>query len=167
MRVTIISDASWCPNTRAAGYGFWSVSERGRHAGGGSFKAGAKSAMHAEMMAIVNALHVTLALGIAAKGDRVLIQTDCLYGIYTFEGRGLMGKKARKRNAFLSPVVDLFKEHVRANDLTVEFRHVRGHTSVADQRSMAQRHADARARVGMKKARAARRDVQLPKEHTA
>lgn len=38
MRVTIISDASFCPNTKAAGYGGWVVCNRGNNANGGPLR---------------------------------------------------------------------------------------------------------------------------------
>jgi ribonuclease HI len=149
--VTIISDASYCSRTKCAGYGFWAVSERGRHAGGGSFKTSVSDQNAAEAMAIVNALHVSLSLGITQGGDRVLIQTDSLSAIWRLS----CTKKGRRRmppDAKLAVV--RFTDLVRERSLTIEFRHVKAHTKVADQRSKAQRHADARARVGMKKARA-------------
>lgn len=149
MRVTIVSDASHCDRTHAAGYGFWAVSQRGHHAGGGAFKAPLHSPNTAEILAIVNALHVALSLGIAAKGDSVLVQTDSLAAIMTFEGR---------RRKIVDPdqkrAVEVFGTLTMTHALTVAFRHVKGHTKVADRRSQAQRHADARARAGMKKARA-------------
>lgn len=149
--VTIISDASYCPRTHAAGYGFWAVSHRGRHAGGGSFKSGLDGASTAETMAIVNALHVTLSLGIAEKGDKVLIQTDCLFAIHLLTG---VIKKAERRHPDSWRAFQRFIELRAVHELAVDFRHVRGHTKVDDQRSKAQRHSDKRARDGMKKARA-------------
>src|SRR5690348_8067075 len=77
MRVTIIADASIDPAQKVGAYAFWAVSKRGRHAGQGAFKAELTSSTHAEMMAIVNALHMAIALEIAQAEDQVLIQNDC------------------------------------------------------------------------------------------
>jgi ribonuclease HI len=147
--VTIVSDASHCPRTNAAGYGFWAVSSRGRHAGGGSFKTPLTGSDAAEVMAVVNALHVTLSLGIAEKGDHVLVQTDCLYAIHVFTGVVL-----KIRNAEVKRAREVFANLVLAHALKMDFRHVRGHTDVQDRRSLAQRHADKRAKKAMKDARA-------------
>lgn len=149
--VTIISDASHCPETKIGGFGFWAVSNRGRHAGSGSFKKKFRGSTPAEAAAIVNAVFISLRLGIAAKGDRVLIQTDSLHSINHFTG---VAKKCKDPDvkAAKAELEKLTAEH----ELTLEFRHVRGHTRVDDQRSKAQRHTDLRAKAAMKKARAAR-----------
>lgn len=147
--VTIICDASYCSKTHAAGYGFWAVSERGRHAGGGSFKALLDAPSTAETMAIVNALHVTLGLGIALKGDRVLIQTDCIFAIHMLTG--VVRRPKRHPEAFKA--VERFNVMRDTHGLSVDFRHVKGHTTVADNRSKAQRMSDFRAKQAMKRAR--------------
>jgi ribonuclease HI len=151
MLVTIVSDASYCSRTKAAGYGFWAVSSRGRHAGGGSFKTTVSDQNAAEAMAIVNALHVSLSLGIAEGGDKVLIQTDSLSAIWRLQG-GKFAKRKMPADAKLA--VMRFSDLVRDRSLAVEFRHVKGHSKIADSRSQAQRHSDQRARKGMKVARA-------------
>jgi len=150
MRVTIVSDASYCSRTHAAGYGFWAVSQRGRHAGGGSFRAAVPDQNVAEIMAIVNALHVTLGLGIAAKGDQVLIQTDSHTAIIAFTGKW----RTLKHRPDAIRAVDVFHGLRGTHELAIEFRHVKGHTRNVDSRSKAQRHADSRAKSGMYKARA-------------
>lgn len=151
MRVTIVSDASVCHLTHVAGYGFWAVSERGRHAGGGSFKGTVNGSSDAEMMAIVNALHVTLALGIARAGDQVLIQTDSMHSIHLFTG---VCRKRKTLDAF-AKMLNSF-ERLKANhNLTVEFRHIKAHTSDKAKRSRAQAMADQRAKQAMNKARGA------------
>jgi ribonuclease HI len=147
MRVTIISDASHCGQSFVVGYGFWAVSLRGSHAGSGSFKSTMKDASIAETMAIVNALHCSVRLGIVDSEDEVLIQTDCLNAISFLEER------AGKKRTDIKPVVAAFKDIKKSKSLNIEFRHVRGHTNVMDRRSKAQRLANERARAAMKKAR--------------
>ena len=147
--VTIISDASHCPITKIGGYGFWAVSTRGRHAGSGSFKKKFRGSTPAESAAIVNAVFVALRVGIAAEGDRVLIQTDSLHSIHWFTGVAKKSKDPDMRIA-KAELEKLAREH----RLTFDFRHVRGHTSTEDRRSQAQRHSDRRAKVAMKAARA-------------
>lgn len=148
MNVTIISDASHCSKSKVGGYGFWSVSTRGRHGGSGSFKQTLRGSFAAESLAVVNALFITLRLGIAMKGDKIIFQTDAKYSIDVFVG---IAKKIK------DPVVlkarEEFNKLIAQHELTFEFRHVRGHTQVADQRSKAQRHCDERAKEGLRKAR--------------
>lgn len=147
MRVTIIADASHCHKQNVGGYGFWCVSKRGSHAGEGMFKLKLRDALAAETMAIVNALHCATSMGIAVAGDAVLIQTDCLNAIAQLE------ETNRRKRADLENAITLFRRLRDANSLSIEFRHVKGHTSVRDQRSKAQRMSDQRARRAMRKAR--------------
>ena len=151
MLVTIISDASHCSRTKCGGYGFWAVSARGRHGGSGSFKKTMRGSWSAESMAIVNAVFISLRLGIAAVGDRVLIQTDSQLSIDLFTGI----TKRRISDPDVRAAKDELAKLATANSITFEFRHVRGHTTVGDQRSKAQRHADERAKAGLRKARVA------------
>lgn len=146
MRVTIISDASQCPETGAAGYGYWLVSERGNSGGGGLFKTPLPDPTIAEMMGVVNALYLAVQHGIAAAGDEVLIQLDCTSVI-----------RMLSSEACARPDLELVREKFHAlraqHQLTVEFRHVRGHTNSPAKRSTAQRRADQRARHEMKQGR--------------
>lgn len=149
MRVTIISDASHCHEHGVGGYAFWAVSSRGHHAGDGVFKSTLKDSTAAETMAIVNALHCSISLGICCDGDQVLIQTDCLNAISYLE------HGVRRKRSDLQLAAKVFEGLKSTHSLAVEFRHVRGHTKVADHRSMAQRMADKRAKRAMRRARKA------------
>lgn len=152
MKVTIISDASVCMQTFVGGYGFWAVSPRGSHAGEGMFKSKLPPCADiAEAMAIVNSLHCALSMGIAEAGDQILVQTDCLNAIQFFE----KGARRKAKQEQIAPILKRYSSLLSAQRLQVEFRHVRGHTRVMDQRSKAQRLTDKRAKNGMKKARTA------------
>lgn len=70
MRVTIIADASWCPDTYLGGYGFWIASERGKMPGEGVFKRKCNNSCEAEAMALVNALHVGIKNNLVHKGGQ-------------------------------------------------------------------------------------------------
>lgn len=150
MRVTIISDASHCHMHNVGGYGFWAVSQRGHYAGSGAFKGTAPEASAFEAMAIVNALHCALARGVAADGDAVLFQTDSKNAIGFLTGE----IRVRDRNKYMAAPVQAFLDLVTKHRLAVDFRHVKGHSQVQDNRSKAQRKSDKRARDGLKLARA-------------
>lgn len=149
MRVTIISDASHCPVLNVGSYGFWAVSQRGSHGGGGVLKGKLTDSLECEAKAIVNAMHCALYLGIAENGDEVLVQTDCLNAIQYLD-RQL--KKLRRKDVI--QVVKSFEALKAEHSLKVEFRHVKGHSRVMDQRSKAQRMSDRRSRANLEKARA-------------
>lgn len=147
MRVTVIADASHCPDTKAAGYGFWAVSERGRHGGGGPMQVPIDSSSAAEMAAIVNGLYFALFKGIATKGDHILLQTDCQAAIDAFESKRRIltsdEKYAKAR----------FFDIKKRNNVTVSFRHVKGHTNRTEARYVTNNLCDQRAKDGMRLAR--------------
>lgn len=75
MLVTIIADASYCPNYNVAGYGYWIVCDRGSDGGGGPLGKGNKveNSTVAEMMAIVKALYKACQSNLVQVQDVVLI----------------------------------------------------------------------------------------------
>lgn len=85
MRVTIIADASFCPDTNVAGYGYWIACERGKDGGGGEMKGRVESSLIAEMQAVVNALYISIRKNLVQANDHVLLQTDCEGAILKFK----------------------------------------------------------------------------------
>jgi ribonuclease HI len=152
MNVTLLSDASWCPETFAGGWGSWAVSERQACGGGGSLKERVPSSNHAEMMAVVNALHHAFIAGVLCDGDTVLIQVDCVAAIRSLEGP--------LRYADFYPIVDRFKKFKTAHKLKISFRHVKGHTGRTEARYIANKMCDKRAKKGMRDARRQIRNEQ-------
>ncbi|HDR9086283.1 ribonuclease HI [Burkholderia vietnamiensis] len=147
MLVTIIADASWDPQTRAGGYGYWAVSLRGRHSGGGAFKSLVLNNNVAEMMAVMNGLHMAFARQIACPGDTILAQTDCQAAILAFEGK-------RSLNLDERMVVEGLKTMLEVKQATIQFRHVKGHTRGEKPRLWVNNRCDALAKTGMREARA-------------
>lgn len=147
MNVTIIADASYCPQTRAAGYGYWVASERGKAPGGGSMRGPVDGSGAAEMMAVCNAIYDALKLGLVEPGDHLLVQTDCQSAILAFDGqRQVMTRDelAAKRS---------FADLCTRNRLRVRLRHVKGHTNRREARYVTNNRCDQRAREGMQAAR--------------
>lgn len=148
MRVTIIADASHCTETKAAGYGFWAVSERGKHGGGGSMSKPVDTSSAAELMAIVNGLFFGKMRGIVDAGDHVLLQTDCQRAIDILEGR--ISTMSKDERAGRKRFYELKREYA----CTVSFRHVKGHTNRTEARYVTNNLCDKRAKDGMRLARA-------------
>lgn len=146
MLVTILADASWCPETGAAGYGYWIASQRGKRPGGNVMQ-NAQNPSHAEMMAIANSLHVAVKARLVQHGDDVLIQTDCTDAIAGLQGHRL------KYETF-SPEMGLVHQFVvnfaREHNLTLEYRHVKGHSTRPEARFKANNHCDERAKGFMR-----------------
>lgn len=147
MRVTVIADASHCPDTGAAGYGYWAVSERGRQGGGGPIRDQIDNSTAAEMAALVNGLFFACMSGIAQSGDHVLLQTDCTGAIAALESKRT--ELSRDERAARKRFFEVKKEH----GVTVSFRHVKGHTRRTEARYVTNNLCDQRAKTGMRLAR--------------
>ncbi|MGE4486344.1 MAG: ribonuclease H family protein [Synergistaceae bacterium] len=146
MWVTIITDASFCPKSGAAGWGHYIISNRGRLIGGGIFKQDVGTSTEAETRAIVNALHLALDKrnAIAEAGDSVLIQSDCMTALTQLEsGLTYSGRSS------LTDVQRAFNRLIHTTGISVLFRHVRGHTNRQDRRHWTNRMCDMRAREYM------------------
>lgn len=149
MYVTIMTDASMCPETGATGFGFWVACERGKRPGGGPMRTLTRSSNEAEMMAIVNALHQAVKADLVQRYDTVLIQTDSTAAIGAFNGRRAYESLTQgEQRAY-----DEFHNIRRKVGIVFDFRHVKGHTGIRDQRSMANHMCDKRAKAGMRQAR--------------
>ena len=113
MRVTIITDASWCPDQKVGAFASWIRFEDNQLVQYcTAFKKKARSATEAEYWAVVNS--IVIAQKKAKKPLRyLLIQTDCQAVIDEFKGRGA---HIQRLLATLGA------------GLKIEFRHVKGHT---------------------------------------
>lgn len=147
MRVTVITDASYCPEYKVAGYGFWIACERGKQGGGGQMKTTVENNIIAEMQAVANSLYQAVRLGLVQQGDEVLLQTDCIPAIDAF---------TMKRTKLISAEHEVIRvlTNIQTNYfLTLEFRHVKGHTDKQGARYITNKLCDKRAKDAMRKAR--------------
>lgn len=145
--ITIIADASYCPQTKAAGYGVWVNGCFGKSPFEGQLEKPACNNT-AEIMAIANALWHALHNKLVYARSRVLIQTDSDTAIRMFEG------KTDPKNDQQVKAKYYVRDTIRRFNLSVEYRHVPGHTKGKTRRCIAQKHCDDRAYKQMVKARA-------------
>lgn len=141
MRATVITDASFCPDTKACGWAAWIAPDLGeRHRASGRFKDIAGDVNVAEVRAAING--ITLAYRIGAR--IILIQSDSV-AVASAIKKGKWGWAEARTLHF--------------PDATVNYRHVKGHTNIQDARSFVNRWCDKEAKRHMKEMR---RDFQLP-----
>lgn len=147
MLVTLMADASFCPETGCAGYGYWIASQRGKDGGSGAMKDLCDTSSTAEMKAIANALFLASQKGLVCLNDRVLIQTDCEAAIDAFKGiRTRLTKQEQETKQYLIELkVKL--------DLVLEFRHVKGHSKRQEARFRSNNMCDKQAYAAMREAR--------------
>lgn len=138
---TIVCDASHCHKTLAAGYGIWVASDRGKQPFSGPIK-GAHDSQVAEVIAMSKGLFHALDNGLVVYGDQILIQTDCLAAIRLY-------KTNTHRNEKELEAYNQFHAIIAKYKLSVHYRHVQGHSSKMDTRSICQRLCDERAKAAM------------------
>lgn len=147
MLVTLMTDASHCPETGAAGFGFWCVSNRGKLAGGAAFRDLLKDSYEAEFKGVANSLKASIDAGLIFNGDKVLIQLDCIGVIYC-----IVGKSEPRDDVVV--VLNYIQKIAKQYELKLMCRHVKGHTKrLEGNRFKANNHCDDRAKKAMREAR--------------
>lgn len=145
--ITIIADASYCSETKAAGYGAWVAGSNGKKGFEGPLNRPRDNNV-AETMAIANALWHGVNSGLLKPGSNVLIQSDSETAIKVLEG--IKPPKCQQYKDALNYVRGLAGRY----GLTLRYKHVPGHTRGADSRTRAQNHCDVAAKRQMLKQRA-------------
>jgi ribonuclease HI len=108
------------------------------------------------MQACVNGLFFGLSAKLIENGDRILMQTDCQGAIDAFNHRRtrlLEHEKQAKHK---------LSKLIKDNNLTIKFKHVKGHTSRSEARYVTNNLCDMRAKKGMRQARAAIKHAHTP-----
>lgn len=146
MNVTVLTDASHCPDHKVAGYGFWIASERGKLPGSGAMKNLVRTSTLAEMQAVVNAVWKGIKTELIQDGDELLIQIDCESAIYAFRGKRGVADDEKE-------VVEQLHMILTKLNLKCKFRHVKAHTGSLAPRSKANDACDKRAKKAMRRAR--------------
>jgi ribonuclease HI len=133
--VTIIADASYCNQTKAAGYGIWIAGSNGSKSFEGPLRDPSDNNV-AELMAIGNALYHGIRHNLIVEGDRLLIQSDSDTAIKILSGE----KKPycdQIQNA-CEYILGLLK----SGGYVATYKHVPGHTKGTDRRTRAQNLCD-------------------------
>jgi ribonuclease HI len=165
--VTIIADASFAvrgPSFGASGWAAFVASEGVKRYYGDMMHVRPYASTQAEMFACVNGLHMAIRDGLAYHGDKVIIQSDCINALEglkkPFPADKLTDSKKAKGRTQMNEAYIAFRKMVARYALTVEFRHVRGHTGIGDSRSIVQDKCDRKAKYYM-----ARQAAQFREAH--
>lgn len=147
VNVTLMTDAS-VDQQGNAGYGFWCVSARSNGlAGGNPLKGYVKDSYQAEAKGVVCALIQCIKQGNIQQGDTVLVQLDNA-GVINLFGN----PKANVRVDLVEVKLHLEKL-ISTYNLTINYRHVKGHSTTKGNRYTANKLCDMRANVARKKAK--------------
>lgn len=140
MRATVITDASFCHKTKAAGWACWISADNGKTKKGGKFHKCPRTSQEAEYWAALNG--VALALQVGAVD--ILLQSDCL-SVVNKLNRAAASSRVR---------TDLRKASFSLSRHTLRCRHVKGHqSSSAGARFFVNNWCDKHAKVHMNQQR--------------
>lgn len=153
MIVTVMSDASFCHHTKAAGWGVWVKSQRGLFEGGGNFKQEAKNSMDAEAMAISIAVWVAFRQGIAEDKDIILVQTDCEGLVRYFTEHWNSNLKLEGKTKVIREALKFTVDMIKARECEFRIRHVKGHAKKLGGRNYVNHLCDRHARKAMEEQR--------------
>lgn len=128
MLVTIMADASFCPDIKCGSFGYWVVSDRGKKGGGGILQGKICHNVCAEMKAVVNAVYIAIQEGILLDHDTVLIQSDCIPAI------DALNFHRTNLNEEESNVVKYLNSLTLKHCLNLRFKHVKGHSNRKERR---------------------------------
>lgn len=143
MKATVITDASFCDETKAAGWAAWvridgQAEPIKRY---GSFKIDVATSFEAEALAAINGLWIAQQCG----ATEVLLQTDCLTVVHIVNGITKSQKILKFwRNA---------RNAANIRTPKIKAKHVKGHTATDDARSYVNRWCDKNAKRSMVAAR--------------
>ena len=140
--ITINTDASFCPETKAGGWAVYIVCDDFKIQKSGKFRGTMKSALEAEMKAIGNALVILLLKKEVPRFHFVYVNTDCKNAIRDIEGSTTpLGKRI---NGYWTTL------NTRTSSRLKKFRHVKAHSNVADSRSFVNDWCDKEAKRCMR-----------------
>ncbi len=142
MHMTLFSDASFCPNTGAAGWGAWAKCELWSEGVlfGGGFKSLLSASGEAELCAIANAMHVLGAGGHLSAVSTLMIQSDNLRALglvkASVPGTSIRDHADGAKVPHLTRVdvsgterrgLGIIQSEVASGGFVLHLRHVRGH----------------------------------------
>ena len=148
MLITLMTDASVCPHTGAAGYGYWVVSERspGTHGQGGLILKGYKDSFSGELHGVYLSIKESIENGKILKDDYVLIQLD---------NAGVVNciNNVNKVRDSEQELMRNFRNLLKSNSIKYKARHVKGHSKDLANRYRSNYMCDMRAGIEMRKIR--------------
>lgn len=152
MLVSLFADASFHNQFKAAGWGAWVRSERGRAYNGGAWGHWVSSSAIAEFLAICEGYLLGRRTEILMPGDTVLIQTDCS-GIIPWFNHGSIDppRYVKSKHFQLTPasrMLDEINYEIRTKNIHLQIKHVKGHQSNSEPRNYVNNLCDRLAKKG-------------------
>ena len=144
MLVSLFTDASWCPYTKAAGWAIWAKCHSRTIKYSGPIKGGCEEAEIAEACAIANGM--ILVTKHFENAQVVLIQTDCLNVIKNYP-------QARPTHSSIQPALNNILATAQKHELVLKWRHIKAHTNIKTPRNWVNNWCDENAKLHMREQR--------------
>jgi ribonuclease HI len=138
---TVITDASFCPKTRAAGWAAWIAIDGGEKIQkAGTFKTIPEHSTEAEMLAVLCGVWLAAKAGAAS----ILVQTDCLAVVMAIDGTS---KGSSSKTMYQKVKAEHFPS------VRIRAKHVKGHSGREGVRYWCNDWCDKQAKKQMRKQR--------------
>lgn len=154
IRGTVITDASYCHRSKAAGWGAWISADHtlDKVRKAGVIKGSPSNSTEAELLACMIGIWYAARLGVT----EILVQTDCLAVVEVINGVRHAGQSGLRKTYHEGRARHFPTVHIIA-------RHVKGHTTNEDARSWVNRWCDFHAGRNMRAERARRLGPKVKK----
>ena len=137
MLITLFTDAGYCPIIRRGSFAAWAKADGGTMREHGVLQGELETAGVAEARAVVNGLFLATRKFRPEPSSRVIVASDCEEAMKALTNA--LTPKAMKRHA---DAVAHFQRICDRHQLSVSFRHVKGHSVLTDTRRWVNRWCD-------------------------
>jgi len=149
MLVTINTDASFDSKFKVGAYAFWAVSNNFKITRSGVFKTKCYSPDDAESRCLINAL--ALIIKNHPQTSKIIVNSDSLNAIAILtEDRAHIKRYMKHREKNFVHIQKAFSKIFHKKSTSIEFRHVKAHTTVSDSRTYVNDWCDKEAKSQLK-----------------
>lgn len=141
---TVLTDASWCPSEKVAGWAVWIVCNNERYKRFDAFFEKVDSSREAEIKAIINGVYIAKRV---FAPDHYHVVSDCVDAM-----NALQGKTGDKQ--WQNKLIEIIGE------TRITFKHVKAHSSTNDKRTYVNNWCDFQARMAMRSLRSMKKGNQ-------
>ena len=149
--VTVFTDASFCPRTKASGFAVWIKTKSVTLRHSGAFKVAINTPGEAETAALSNGICAAMTRLDLQAGDIIVAASDCLDAIRAVEG------KAKRLKPTMAMICDHVRQGASVRGVDVRLKRVRAHQGKdAGPRHAVNEWCDKAAKAVMRDARSAK-----------
>lgn len=158
-RCTLITDASWCPDTKAAGFGGWCAGSSGSGKVGGAIMEQLPTSQVAEAVAVCNAVWMSMDKGLLLPNAHLLIQIDNQNVIKLYNDLALPSNNHEKK------AVEWFNAFMKKYGISYRFKYIKAHHVSGESKHYCHNLCDQEAKTFMRHRRSQIRLQQMREIH--